>query len=530
MKNFLKNLTGFSSKSLEKGFSLAEAMVATAILGIVITATISQLRLSSKSATEMAGDAEINSVTNKIISAIGTTSVCRANFGGKVQNATYTFIVDSNGDHLIDKGSSAGSSGTIKVSDIETKKISDNEMVLVLSFQKKRFGVTTFFGGPKREIPINTILSTVSPTLIEDCFANYDLVIRTAIQQSCEGNSSYYNANTNLPYGACEHNVISPTTTLTKTTPIQCGPGQFLKAVRGTIDGGPIVYTCGKFTEDCPAGQAVVGFNAAGVVQCQYIFKTCAPGEVIMKVGGQHVCKKLDCGPSTQLTLSAFRGFDVSGNLLCTPITTAAQCPNGQYATQITSDGTVTCSTSPFAGGSCGIGQYITGINASGGVICTTYIQVPFTCPPGGGALGQAITGVKDDGTPDCEPINSVLKCGGTTKTYNDCVNAGGLVQTGANSHCKFNGPTCPGGWTRCSSIGSQWEVSCRDTSNTFYCNQWIQNRGIAPWYGNGPYQDQGQRSVSCSTWVGTPGTQGRCDEYVNTNTVWTRQDNVGCK
>lgn len=515
MKNFLRKLTGFSSKSPEKGFSLAEVMVSVAILGVVIMATVSQLQLSSKSATDMAADAEINNITNKIISAVGTTSVCTRNFGGKVQDAIYDELIDTNLDKLIVKESSIGTSGSeIKVLSIETKKVSDNEMILVLSFQKKRFGLAMLLGGPKREIPINTILQGASGSPIEYCFANYDLVIRTAVQQACQGNTSHYNPNLNPPYGLCEH-IVKETS---------CSPGEFLKSVTANPVTKEIEFVCGKITEDCPEGQAVSGFDASGNIKCEYILPTCGPGEVILRVGGQHICKRLDCGTVAQTELSAFRGFAANGDIQCTKITTAAQCPNGQYATQIDNTGNITCSASPFAGGTCGVGKYINGVNADGSLKCDPFIKLPFDCP-----TDEAITGIKSDGTPDCERINTLFKCVGSTKTYNECKQAGGEIIKGANSHCKFNGSSCPASWSRCLSIGAQWEVGCRDTTNTFYCNEWIQNRSIAPWNGNGVYADQGLRSVTCKYWEGTPGTQGRCDEY-NGATYNTRQDTVGCK
>lgn len=513
MKNFLRKLTGFNSKSLEKGFSLAEIMVSVAILGIVITATVSQLKLSSKSATDMAADAEINNITNKIISAIGTTAVCGKNFAGQVQNASYNELVDINLDKLIVKGNMTGPGGEVKVQNIETKMVSDNEMVLVLSFQKKRFGVDMLLGGPKREIPINTILQGGPGSPIEYCFANYDLVIKTAVQQACKGATAYYNPNRNPPYGVCEHIV----------KPLSCAPGEFLKKVTANAS-KQIEFECGKVSEDCPEGQAVSGFDSAGKVICQTIFPSCAAGEVLMKIGGAFACKRLDCGVATQTELSAFRGFDSSGGILCTKITTPGPCPNGQYTTQIDNTGKISCSASPFVGGSCGVGKYINGVNSDGSLKCDSFITLPFDCP-----VDEAITGIKSDGTPDCEKINTAFKCAGSTRTYNDCRAYGGEIIKGANSHCKFNGSTCPAPWTRCNSIGAQWEVGCRDTSNTFYCNQWTQYRSIAPWLGSGPYGDQGLRSVSCLSWVGTPGTQGRCDAYAGV-TLTTRQDTVGCK
>lgn len=517
MKNFFKKLTGFSSKSLEKGFSLAEVMVATAILGIVITATVSQLQLSSKSAVDMAADAEINNVTNKVITAIGTINLCRKNFGGKPQNNTYDFIKDLDETSLIEKGGSVGTSNKeIKILNIETKRVSDYEMTLILSFQKKRFGVDNLFlSGPKREIPINTILDGSS--LIQDCFANYDLVIRTAIQQSCKGLAARYNPNANPPYGQCEHEV----------KPLTCtNPGEFLNT--SITSNGAIEFTCGKLTNDCEEGKGIVGFDAAGKPKCEYIFPTCNVGEVIVKFGGAHICKKLDCSWTTNL--SAFNGFDpVTGDIICKDITTSKPCGNGQFVTNIDSVGTVTCSNAPFQGGTCGIGKYISGINSDGSLRCLTFIKVPFDCPAGPPA--QAITGVKTDGTPDCEPINSTLKCGGGTRTVNACREAGGLFQPGANSHCKFtNRSTCPAPWQQCNGYRTLNAVTCRDTSNTFYCDEWKQFRTTSPIAPSGQYADQPMPApVTCHHWVGSPGTYGRCDDTIVTGPTYVTQNEIGC-
>ncbi|MDD4973874.1 MAG: prepilin-type N-terminal cleavage/methylation domain-containing protein, partial [Bacteriovorax sp.] len=56
---------------VDSGFSLMETMVAVAILGVMVATVISQLRSSYLDSLNVGADAEINNITNRVISEIG---------------------------------------------------------------------------------------------------------------------------------------------------------------------------------------------------------------------------------------------------------------------------------------------------------------------------------------------------------------------------------------------------------------------------------------------------------------------------
>lgn len=526
MKNFLRNLKVCNTKLSKKGFSMAEVMAATAILGIVVVATISQLNLSSKSALDMAADAEINSLTNKIISSIGTPAVCIENFQNKLQGSTlsptdYNSLIN-NGTVLVQKGTSLGTSaGEVQVSAITTKAVSDNEMILTVTFNKKKFGVASYFGqGTKREIPINTVLidptGTPGDKRISYCFANYDLVVKTAIQQACKGNSSHYDETVNPPYGNCVHAV--------QETP-KCANGEFLKRIRA-VDGS-IQYTCGKITDDCPNGQAIKAFNPDGSVVCDYLFKTCAPGEVIVKnAAGEHVCSKIDCD-TPYSTIYAFSGFDSNGVQVCQPVTTANDCGTG-YTREVQANGTIKCSAAAFVGGDCGVGKFVKGVDIDGQLICEQIITFPKNCND---PTTEAITGVDSNGDITCLPADRPLACGGSTKSYRDCKAAGGTIARKglSDSHCVFTMSACPSGWNQCNSYAKQQNKSCTDTSNTSYCDSNRITRTASSSAGNNVYADVARASVTCVTWTGAPNTSHACAQVPQTATL-TDITQIGCK
>lgn len=524
MNDFLSKLKNFRHKLLIQGFSLVEIMAATSILGVVIMATISQLNLSSKGALESASDAEINSVTNKIISAIGTPAICTENFYDQSQNKTNYTRITSNGEVLIEKNTTTGTSNKeIVVSAIETRRVNDNEMILTISFSKKKWKVAEYMtGGPKREIPINTSLKTANG-VINYCFANYDLVIKTAIQQACKGDSSHYNPDINPPYGGCEHDYAqNPALNPAPTAPssIKCNvPGEFLKEVKGA--NGKIEFKCGKIMTDCPTGQAVSGFDADGKVKCEYVFESCpADGSVIVKTSaGRHVCTQIDCRGIHPL--SAFNGFNPDGSIRCTAVSQTHNCGGTNWATSVAADGKITCGNAYMAGGDCAPGKYIQGVNPAGEPICVPIVNFPQTCD-----TGYAIKGIKANGDIDCQLIQRRLGCG-IGHTYSQCAaQSGTLINAGqSNSHCKFTGGNCPNGWNPCPTFLTQTSATCTDSSNTFYCDSNVQTRVVSasPSYVNAP-----RAQVTCYTWTGASNNNKACAQ-VSKPVVQSIVSEIGC-
>lgn len=501
----------------QSGFSLAEIMISISIIGILIVAVISQQKMSRKTAYAVNSDTEITNIVNRITSQIGEQAVCTRNFQNFPQNKTnYTQLVDANGVAILNVGASYGAkTAEIRLEGIETERRNDREMTLKLIFANKKRDLTQFFGKIYREIPINTILTAPAGN-IDYCFASFELLIKTAIQSACSGNTSRYDATLNPPYGACVHT----------NTDITCPAGQFLKTVTNSVTNS-IDYTCASLANACPAGQFIKTFNADGTITCDYALKACAAGQVIVKnAAGQHVCTTIDC--TGVVPISAFGGFDSNGAAVCNQVTSLKNCGTDNFATQIDSNGTITCNTAVVLAGSCSPGQRIQGINGGGGITCTNFINIPAACN-----AGEAITGVDANGNISCQVMSRPLSCngaGGTHHTYKECSDAGGSIhdRNGSNSMCIFGGATCPAGWTRCNLWGTQDNsLVCNDTSSTYYCNGNIQARMATP--SSYSFANFANNSVNCINWYSTPLSSYSCYVGAVVATVTTSQLQVGC-
>lgn len=508
----------WSRISTNRGFGLAEAMISVAVVGLISTIVVSQQKLAAKSAYNVASDTEINNLTNKVVAEIGDQQTCTSNFGGFAFAKSYTKLTNKAGGDLIVTTQKYGNSiGEITVNSIKTELKAAgnfNEMVLVIAYRKKEGGSIFSSRDVVREVVLNTV-SLDGGTTVNSCYANFDLVIKTAIQLSCQGNTAYYDANQNSPYGACVH--ISEVKT--------CPAGQFLKTVF-TGANKDIQYTCATIDTACSnPKEFVTAFNADGTVTCGPIVKACPAGSVITtNAVGAQVCTVLDCTGISPI--SAFNGFTAGGAVICSQITSLKNCGTDNFATQVNTDGSITCSVQAVSGSSCPVGQRIQGITSTGTINCVPFMNLPMDC-----GAGNAITGINSSGNPTCAPINRPLSCygAGGGHTYNSCTGAGGSITNAysSGSMCTFNGASCPGGWSRCQSWGTQTTSSCSDTG-TGGCGATI--RYATPFGGNGAFQNNGQNSVTCYNWTATwpYGGSYTCSASANSSAT-SNQTSVGC-
>lgn len=518
----------------QSGFSMIEIMVTIAILGVVVMAVISQQRYTYRDSLKIGADAEINNITTRIISQIGDEATCTRNFNNVNQNTpvgTITQLVDASSNVIMSVSPNPISAGQskIKFTGIETKGLSNDEMLLILYFKKQSaetnpLGTIGFSNSITREIRLNTI---VSAGKIVNCYANFDLVISSAIQAACQGNSAYYDKTINPPYGGCIHKSVDTT----------CPNGQFISAV-STDASNKITYTCSDIFPvplvACSTGQYIVGYGANGMPNCALAFnETCSAGQVLVKTAtGQHLCKSIDCsaGYSTPM---AFAGFDSGGNILCRQINGIKDCGPGSFANTVGAQEDITCQPASLAGSSCAPGFRVQGVSSTGAINCQPFIQLPFDC-----GAGNAVYGFDASGVRQCHPVDRPLACDGgqSSHTYLQCLAAGGQIQFihSPTSQCKFSGATCPAGWNRCENWGSQIINTCNDdATSTFYCSETPPNAYVATRTTPAPpagYTNNVQTEVTCLKWApkASSGLTHLCDSTPLPPTL-SIQTEVGC-
>ncbi|MDD4973873.1 MAG: hypothetical protein PHY93_05955, partial [Bacteriovorax sp.] len=344
--------------------------------------------------------------------------------------------------------------------------------------------------------------------VVDYCFANYDLIIKTAIKAACGtgySNSSYYDETYNVPYGGCRH----------KNTDKICPTGQFITAVNvdpSTPAGvGSIRYTCTDLIAPsfvgaaCPYGQSVTGYNPDGTANCSLGFLNCPAGNVLVKTAAGYVCTDVDCmkSPWDVGAPYAFAGFKADGTAECRQINNIRNCGADNFATNISPNETVTCSPAVVVSSTCAPGYRIQGVDAAGNANCQPFITLPFDC-----GAGNAVVGFDSTGYRICSPVDRPLACDGTRNlhTYNYCTNNGGQIRNYGTptSQCMFSGATCLAGMTRCNSWGSQIQEQCTDTS-TYFCSTMVQTRYATPT--SLAFTNYAQTTNQCVYWAGVAGS-----------------------
>lgn len=451
-----------------QGFSLAEIMVAVALIGVLVVAVLNQSKLAIDAKRSFNQQVVINRLTDTIGVELSRQETCSlvANFKGK--NVTRTFangesIYKSDGTTPIitvgqkyGKKDGAGNQNAaseveaIQVSSISTSpSASDtNQMILEVKFSKQTTAFNVFGRPTVINIPITIIRNSTTPTLIEYCYNDITNSIASAIRLSCQGNTSFYDASINPPYGACVHQVDSTA----------CPANQFIRRIEYDANTGQntIKKYCAGLNVTCGAGQVLTGFNADGTVTCAYPFPNCGPGQLMIKsASGPYICLNTNVGCTG---LNAIKSFNSDGTVTCQRFYPPQTC--GGLVRAISPAG-ITCD-STYKSVTCPAGQWVTGFDATGQGYCGKFYNYPQNCPGGYGA-----TGMDANGNLTCQPLRRTLMCNGTrsTRTYTDCTNAGGTVYNygTTNAYCHFNADTC-GAFVACLDYRRRGAVSCTDT------------------------------------------------------------------
>lgn len=531
----------------QSGFTLIEIVVATALVGVLATAIINQLRLVAVSKRDANESAIINGLADRLAVELSKRNTCTTlnAFAGKSLTNTLTNIVDSEGLTIVSVGATYGKKATVggitqsssSASDVASVKVSTiktapdpggdpNKMILTVTFSKQQ-GIAAAFTAPaKIDLPITVTLDTNSK--ITFCYSDITNSIISAIRLSCQGNGAYIDSTANPPYGACLHLANNASDVASSSANASaCPAGQYIKKVElassATPAGNRFQYTCAAISlPSCPANQVITQVNADGTLSCGYPFPNCGAGQMmVMSSSGNYVCLNTDVGCSS---LYAIKGFTDTG------VTCALYYPPKTCTGLVTSvsPGSVTCSAyvKPVT---CPTGQFVSSVDVNGQPVCSNWINYPQTCP-----AGQAVYAIDTNGNILCQNLDRHTSCGGTvstTNTFSGCYAAGGTVMNrdgGTNSFCQFNQSSCPAGWNFCPSWRYTTNANCTDTNSS--CAYSVQTRWA---YGSNAFVNNASypATTNCYYWARNSGPWVKsCTGIVTgTNNATTPTIQIGC-
>ncbi|MGZ3787088.1 MAG: pilus assembly FimT family protein [Bacteriovorax sp.] len=396
-----------------RGFTLAEMMVATAIAGVIATIVVSSLKYSTQTINRGLITSEESGLKNAIIQNMSNPTACANTFGGQVFSRSDFDLKDSHGNIFVSKSPPYNSFGETAVRKFLTVTSitsaptpgSSNSLTLTVTYVldagftpgkkqlTKTFSVNIFM--------VKNIVGGVATGTVKDCFADVSAMIIAAVKNAClssAGNAAVYETEVVFPpYGRCIH---TPQVLKEDANPAPaglCPAGQFLVASTSDAN-GLVTYQCKRFlTAPCPANQYLNGIDTSGNPMCKDFITLFTNGMALSYNGTSYQSINLNCG--TDMVL---RYVDASGAPHCVPKVIIQTCPAGQYISDVDASGNVTCSYfTKKTAGVCPAGQYLTAINSDGSVPAggCADLSIPASCP-----TNWVVRGADSSGNAICEP------------------------------------------------------------------------------------------------------------------------------
>ena len=535
-----------------KGFTIVETVAAIGVIGIISLAIVNQGKLIQDSRVSSSADTALSAIRDRLVVALSNEKTCTTNFANLAMNAstvhTISNVNDSENTAIISAGQFYGGSVTttkmtalgatnpIKINSISLKAIgsgSDSAELTVEVYKKRgsstsQNNVVNFDALSFKEsfvIPLNIIKNGAGN--LSHCFTDSTMSIATAIRLSCRGNTAFYDANLNPPYGACVHIAQAPDAS-NSIFPV-CPTGQFIHKIGINLSNfastdnrsASIQYQCRPMDFTCPHGMVISG--ATNEILCEYPVPNCTSGQVmVMSSSGQFICLATNTGCTG---LNAIKSFNADGSVTCERFYAPNSCAG--FVQSIGPSGSPTCSEN-VQSRTCPFGQFIKSIDADGYPSCAPWVNFPINCPPNQGAYALDV-----DGNLQCQPMDKRTSCYGsnspTGRTFNECIAAGGTVVNryvvgSTHSFCIFNTPSCPGGWSACNEHRTTIDNSCTDTNSA--CSYSVQSR-TAP--GTYSFNDASPSSTTCYNWLRDSGPWVMTCTPVALPPTYASTTQVGC-
>lgn len=528
------------------GFTLAEVMIGTAILGAVSLGVMQLINQQTKVQVRAEATYEINAVSSAIATVFRDPDTCVATFAplGNLKNKLIplTQITTDSGRVLFTKGQKYGGlkvgatgNGNVILSDLNFEnfvvkpdpipagKTGYGELLLTITLTKAGKILTSDAPrtGPlapeldrlveTRTVPLK--VSVDSNYVVTSCYSATENAVADALKKACASISGTFNETTRrcelkvFPQNPVNHTTAVSTQYLNDFTSDY--DTRYVDAAGDTMTGGLNVQANVLSAQSIADALVCVGGRCRNFGE-----KRCATGNVVTGVAedGSVICRTLSC-PITHYVA----GFDAAGNSVCRQLPTTT-CGTGQYVSAIGADGSVTCKDlPPNVAMLCPNGQYLQSISSVGGLTC---VPVPIDTNTNifgrqcGSSLG-IVTGI--DGAGNLQCIDYCPACGACGKRRPvgiSCSPYGSPIN--GEDECRVSGWTrisnpwcyCPCGscgaeqgvWGSCSFGALQWGVDRCVTSG------WV--RVANPWC----WCACGTCGATRTVWVGTvPKTQW-CD------------------
>lgn len=380
-----------------KGFSLAELMVSVGIVSVITVVIMNSQQVAVNATNEVASQTEINVLVQQLTTMLARKDACEKNFNPTgTPTLSYTTISMSgiknqNGVNIITANQDYGKE--IKILTIDAIPGAADQLNVTVRYQPRK-SISKKYSNQdlKFIIPVNVFLDA-GTAKINTCYSDVQSLLKTAVQNACQGNGARHLAGVGSSLGSCEHQISLRNEADGIVAPVGnafiCPAGQFLQRVDTGVAGiaGQWVFRCATAsTTDCAAWEYLEGIDASGNKVCKDVRSLFVGTGLAVIRNGVYTLQNLSCASNEVL-----RKIKPDGTLDCINPRLQYACPPNQYVEKTDGAGGVTCKYYTNSN-VCGGGTYIRSIDALGNVTCVS------PAPPNSCASNQVITGIDASG------------------------------------------------------------------------------------------------------------------------------------
>lgn len=388
-----------------KGFTLAELMVAAGIAGAIGLVAVTTLKNTKQASNIMVVSSEASTLKSLIAAQLINPNSCRLTFpvNTPVVRTTGVEIKAANGVVIAKAGQLFGPTREFSITNISTTSVATSSILKI----KVDYGLKATVDKPGKRnysFDIDVFVNKNAANQITACFLDIAGATKKAVEGSCRGLGAVYNAAV-LPFGSCTHSLPEIRNEAGVKMPTNlCPQGQYLQRIYSETNPNKIILQCKSFAVG-PCGQwSFINKinNSTGVADCVTLSSLyTTPGRVMTTKSSNpliYEAVELNCTDANEV----LRGLKADGSLDCIPKHVPKVCPADQYVYDVTKTGpgTFDVNCKPFtkaSASSCPNGQYLQAINSDGTIPvggCVAQVLPNATCPSGNVMIGINSSGV----------------------------------------------------------------------------------------------------------------------------------------
>jgi Tfp pilus assembly major pilin PilA len=398
-----------------KGFTLAELIVAGGIAGMIGLVAVTSLRNTRQASNILVVASESTTLKSLIVAQLANPEACKKTFADKLIERPDLEILAASGAVIAKKGQVFGPTKEFSITEISsTSAAGSNTLKIKVAYVLK---ASLDKASKKKSYDFDIdIFVNKAGTKITGCYIDITGAIKKAIKLSCEGVGVVYDETDGL-YGSCTHSLpeIQNKDGVVVPTGL-CPKGQYLKRV--TLNENPALPLNNKVILQCkpfaigPCGDYAyvnkIGGteNAADCVSMSTLF---GQGKVLSTVKNgantDYISVDLNCTTDDKVV----RKIDkTTGLVQCIPKHIKTDCPAGYYVhdVDVTDKDDIKINCKKFSVlAACPANTYLQSALSDGSPGPAPGGCVPQVLPNAHCPVGQVIWGIDSNGYAICRVI-----------------------------------------------------------------------------------------------------------------------------